>query len=173
MREATTRAHARRSRIKRELTEEWARRRTQRRLPDCANGKIADRVFKLNERWKRGDGAFCADEVELGRQQLQVRLLFARLPLVDDFTERTWMRTVECFHDRLTKRTVFGVIDDHCSPCNRLEREPLQTDCAAKRKNCDRANSTVNHARKASDALAMRQFWIATFPRFDTSGEGQ
>ena len=49
----------------------------------------------MNERPEQSDCAFCADDVDLRRERLKVRFLFARFAFSDDMTERTRVRAVK------------------------------------------------------------------------------
>ena len=93
------------------------------------------------------DRPFRADHVNLWREELKVRFLFGRFSLFNDMTERTWMRAIERSRYRLTERASLGVIDDHRCPGDGLQRQPLQTNCAAKRKNCGDAADAAKHVR--------------------------
>jgi hypothetical protein len=52
---------------------------------------------------------------------------------------------------------MFCVGDNHHSPGDGLEPQPLQADCAAKRENRDGATNATKHAHEISDALFIRQ----------------
>jgi len=156
-RQATTRAHARRSQTKRELTEEWSRWRDGRGSPDFIERKIGCRVVDGNERLEQRNRARCADHVDLRGEQLQVCFLFSRVSSIDDVTEGTWVRSIECLCNCAADGTLLGVIHDHGCPCDGLKRQPLQTDCATERENSDRASNPTNHACETSDATSARQ----------------
>ena len=112
----------------------------------------------MNERPKQSDRAFCADEIDLGRETLEVRFLFGRFPLVNNVTERTGMRAVERSGNRMTQRHVFRVVDDHCCPGNGLQRQPLQSNCATKCENRNRTTNATKHTTSlASDSRRVNQ----------------
>ena len=108
---------------------------------------MSSHVIDGRTRANQGDRAFCADHVDLRREKLQVRFLFARFSLVNDVTKRTWVRAIEGFGYRLTQSTAFGIIDDHRRPRDGLQRQPMQAYRAAKRKNCDDAANAPKHVR--------------------------
>jgi len=58
------------------------------------------------------------------------------------------MSAIESFSDRVADGILFRVIDDHRRPRDGLERQPMQTDCATKRKNCDDATNPAKHATR-------------------------
>ena len=101
-REATTRAHARRSRSKRELTEERARRGYGRRSPNVRRKKIAHRVFERNERSYQMARPRYANHVNLWRRGLKIRFAFRSLSLIDDMAKRTGMSAIERLSNSLT-----------------------------------------------------------------------
>lgn len=68
------------------------------------------------------------------------------------------MRAIEGLRDRLTQRTTFRIIHNHRCPRDRLQREPLQADRAAKRENRHRASNGTKHAHEASEQLVVGQF---------------
>src|SRR5438876_8408448 len=67
------------------------------------------------------------------------------------------MCAIESLRNRLTQRATFCITHNHRCPCDRLKREPLQTDCAAKCKNRDSASDATNHAYEISERLPIRQ----------------
>src|SRR6476660_5853293 len=83
-RETTTRAHARRSRTRRELTEERARWRYRRRSPDLRRTKIAHHVFERNKRPYQTGRRRTANHVDLWRRRLEIGFLFRTLPLFNN-----------------------------------------------------------------------------------------
>ena len=113
---------ARRSQIKRELTEACARWRDGRGSPDFIERKIARRVFDGNESLEQRNRARCADHVDFRSEQLEVGLLFSRVSAIDDVTERTWMRAVEGLHNCAADGILLRVIHNHRCPCDGLER---------------------------------------------------
>ena len=119
--------------------------------------KIACRVFDGNQSLEKRNRARCADHVDFRSEQLEVCFLFSRVSPTYDVTERTWMRAIECLGDRAADGTLLGVIHNHGCPCDGLERQPLQTDCATERENGDRATNPTNHACETSDATSARQ----------------
>jgi hypothetical protein len=58
------------------------------------------------------------------------------------------MSAIKRLTDRPTQRCAFRIIDDHRCPGDGLERQPLQPDCAAKRKNCDRTPNPTKHVTR-------------------------
>ena len=67
------------------------------------------------------------------------------------------MGAIECLRNRLTQRTVFGIIDDHRGPRDGLKRQPMQTDCAAQRANGDNTSKATKHGAQPSESADMRQ----------------
>jgi len=61
------------------------------------------------------------------------------------------MRTVKCLRYRGAKRRVLRVLNNHCRPRERLKRDPMQTNCAAKRENRHKAASSAKHFHEASE----------------------
>ena len=72
-------------------------------------------------------------------------------------TERARVSPIERLRNRLTQRTVFGIIDDHRRPRDGLKRYPMQTDCAAERANSDNTSKATNHAAEPSESVDIRQ----------------
>ena len=60
------------------------------------------------------------------------------------------MCAVKRLSNRLAQRRALRVINDHRCPRQRLERDPMQTDCAAKRENRGDAGGAAKHEREAS-----------------------
>ena len=56
------------------------------------------------------------------------------------------MRAIERLRNRLAQRAALRIIDDHRRPRDGLERQPMEADCAAKRKNCDDAANAAKHS---------------------------
>jgi hypothetical protein len=67
------------------------------------------------------------------------------------------MSAIERLRNRLTQRTVFGIIDDHRRPRDGLKRQPMETDCATERANGDNTSKATNHAAEPSESLDARQ----------------
>jgi len=67
------------------------------------------------------------------------------------------MRSIQCLLDRLAERRAFRVLDHHASPRQRLERNPVQADCATKRENHNNATDAVKHVADAIRSLLVRQ----------------
>ena len=125
-----------------------SRRRNWRRFLEFEDRKTASHVIDVGTRPNQGDYAICADYVNLRRGKLQVGFLFGRFSFVNDVTEGTWVCAIERLRNRLTERTALGIIDDHRRPCDGLERQPMQADCAAKRENRDDAANLVKHVTR-------------------------
>src|SRR4029077_19658738 len=100
-RETTTRAHARRSRIRRELTEERARWRYRRRSPDLRRTKIAHHVFERNKRPYQTGRRRTANHVDLWRRRLEIGFLFRILSLVHRMAKRARMSAIKSLTNRL------------------------------------------------------------------------
>jgi len=111
----------------------------------------------MNKWRKQTDRAFCADHVDLRRRRLKIRSLLGRFPLVHDVTERTWVRAIKRPGDRMAERILLGVGDNHRGPGNRLQRQPLQPDCAAKREDRDCTGNARKHAHETSERSPIRQ----------------
>jgi len=60
------------------------------------------------------------------------------------------MSAVKGLSNRLAQRRPLRVINDHRCPRQRLERDPMQSDCAAKRENRGDAGGAAKHEREAS-----------------------
>jgi ribosomal protein L37E len=150
MREATARAQARRSGIKRELTEAWARRRCGRRSPDFRRMKIARCVFERNKRSYQTGPRRNTNHVDPRRRGLEIGFLFRVFAGVDHMAKRAWMSAVKRPSNRLPQRRALGIIYDHGCPSHRLKRDPVQSDCAAKRDNRGDPASTAEHDHEAS-----------------------
>ena len=69
--------------------------------------KIACRVFDGNERLEQTNKERCADHVDFRGEQLKVCFLFTRVGPIDDVTERTRVRTIECLRNRSADGTLF------------------------------------------------------------------
>lgn len=73
------------------------------------------------------------------------------------------MRAVKRLSNRLAQRRTLRVINDHRCPRQRLERDPMQSDCAAKRENRGDAGGAAKHEREASyhvtDVNAFLDLW--------------
>jgi hypothetical protein len=67
------------------------------------------------------------------------------------------MGAIERLRNRLTQRTVFGIIDDHRGPRDGLKRQPMQTDCAAQRANGDNTSKATKHGAQPSESIDRRQ----------------
>ena len=67
------------------------------------------------------------------------------------------MGAIERLRNRLTQRTVFGIIDNHRGPRDGLKRQPMQTDCAAQRANGDNTSEPTKHGAQPSESIDMRQ----------------
>jgi len=100
-RETTTGAHARRSQIKRELTEEWSWWRYRRRSPDFTRGKIAHHVFERNKRPYQTGLRRTANHVDLWRRRLEIGFLFRILSLVHRMAKRARMSAIKSLTNRL------------------------------------------------------------------------
>jgi hypothetical protein len=111
----------------------------------------------MNKWREQTDRAFCADHVDLRRRRLKIRSLLGRFSLVHDVTERTWVRAIKRPGDRMAERTLLGVRDNHRGPGNRLQRQPLQSDPAAKRENRDGAGNATKHAHESIRRFSIRQ----------------
>src|SRR5947208_4820909 len=66
-------------------------------------------------------------------------------------TKRTGMSAIESLIDGLAQRRVLRVFNHHRSPCDRLKRDPMQTNRAAERENRHDAADTANHAHETSE----------------------
>lgn len=115
-------------------------------MPDFGDAKVNIRVIERDEGKGECNRIFCADEIEFRRGQLQVGFLLGVFSLVNDVTKRTRMRPIERLRNCLAQRTAFRIIDDHRSPRDGLERQPMQPDCAAKGENCDDATNAAKHS---------------------------
>lgn len=62
------------------------------------------------------------------------------------------MRAIERLCNRPAQRATFRIIHNHRGPRDRLERYPLQTDCATERENRDRAGKATPHENEPSEA---------------------
>ena len=120
-------------------------------MPDFGDGKTKSRVIEIRERLDASGSACRTDHVDLWHERLQVCLFFDRFGLADDLTERTRVRAVKRLDNCMAQRSVFRIIDDHRCPGDRLQRQPLQTNCAAKRQNRDSAGNATKHADESSD----------------------
>ena len=67
------------------------------------------------------------------------------LPLLDRKAKRTWMRAIERLRNCLPQRRMLRIFDDHRCPGHGLQGEPMQTDCATKRENCNGAAQAAKH----------------------------
>ena len=65
-------------------------------------------------------------------------------------TKRTGMRAVERLNNRSTQRRVLRVINDHGRPCDRLQRDPVQTNRQTKCADRSDPTSTSKHDYEAS-----------------------
>ena len=119
--------------------------------------KIEHGVFKRNEWSERRGRPPHADHVDLWCRRLEIRLLFRILTSIDRMAKRAQMSAVERFGNRAADGILFRVIHNHRCPCDGLERQPLQTDCATERENRDPASNPTNHAGETSCAMSMRQ----------------
>jgi hypothetical protein len=68
------------------------------------------------------------------------------------------MSAIKCFINRLTQGRALRIIDYHRCPRQRLERDPVQPDCAAERENREGTTNATKHAHEASGATAVRQW---------------
>ena len=60
------------------------------------------------------------------------------------------MRAIKRLSNRFPQRRALRVINDHRRPRQRLERDPMQSDCAAKRENRGNPAGAAKHEREAS-----------------------
>jgi hypothetical protein len=60
------------------------------------------------------------------------------------------MSAIECLRDCCAQRGTPRVIDDHCCPGERLQREPMQPDRAAECEDREEPAGDAKHAREAS-----------------------
>ena len=60
------------------------------------------------------------------------------------------MRAIKRLSNRLAQRCTLRVIDDHRCPRQRLERDPMQSDCATECDNRGDAGGATKHDREAS-----------------------
>jgi hypothetical protein len=72
-------------------------------------------------------------------------------------TQRTGMGPVERLRDRFAQRCALHILHDHCRPCERLKRNPLQSDGAAKRDYGNEATNSAEHAVEPRDAIPTGQ----------------
>jgi hypothetical protein len=151
LRATVTRAHARRSPIKRELTEESARWRHGRRSPDFRRTKIAHRVFERNKRLYQTGRRRRTDHVDLWRRRLEIRFLFRILSRAHGMAKRTRVSAIKSLSNRLAQGRALRVIDDHRCPRHRLKSNPMQTNRATKCNYCGDAGDVAKHDCEASD----------------------
>ena len=59
------------------------------------------------------------------------------------------MGAIECLGDCLTQGRALRILDKHARPGERLQRNPMQADGAAKRANCRNASELSNHGFEA------------------------
>ena len=67
------------------------------------------------------------------------------------------MRAIECALDRFAKRNLTGVGDDHRSPGDGLQSQPLQTHRRTEREYRDRFAGKSQHPPRLPSELAVRQ----------------
>jgi len=60
------------------------------------------------------------------------------------------MSAVKRLSNRLAQRRALRVINDHRCPRQRLESDPMQSDCATKRENRGNPGDAAKHEREAS-----------------------
>jgi len=61
------------------------------------------------------------------------------------------MRAIESLSDCCSQRRVLRVLNNHCRPGERLKRDPMQTDCAAKREDRHEPASSAKHLHEGSE----------------------
>ena len=79
------------------------------------------------------------------------------------------MRSIQRLLQRLAKRPAFRVLNDHGRPSERLQRDPVQPNCAAEGENRDGATDAVKHVADAIRPLLVRQ--TTEIRRADLGGE--
>jgi hypothetical protein len=110
-----------------------------------------------------------AHHVDLRKRQIALRLLLRGGTFVHKVTKRTRMCAIKCLLERLAKRRALRVLDDHRCPGQRLERNPMQAHCAAKRENHDDAANAVKHAVDAICPSFLGQISFGTFRTWTAS----
>lgn len=161
------RAHARCSRLKRELTQEEARWRNRRRMCQLEREAITYCVFERNERTLNSIRERCTDHVDLRGRRLQILFLLRTFSLADHVTKRARMRAVKRLSNRLAQGRVLGVINDHCRPCERLQSDPVQTNRQTKCADRGDPAGAAKHDCEASHRLVRCQSTLqCRFPTF-------
>src|SRR6266403_131970 len=158
---AADRAHARRSRLKRELTEERARWRNGRRMSQFKRAATIYCVLERNERTRNSIRKRCTDHIDLRCRRSQILFLLRILAFADHVTKRAGMCAIERLSNRLTQRRALGVINHHRRPRERLQSDPMQTNrsnikchCVESETKQDRCSSYKTYERIRSQFYA-------------------
>jgi hypothetical protein len=70
--------------------------------------------------------------------------------VVDSVAKRTRMSAIKRLSNRLAQRRALRIVDDHRRPRQRLQSDPMQTNCATKRENRGDVAGTAKHDCEAS-----------------------
>ena len=122
---------------------------------DFRDGEIAKRVIEQSDRRYQLDHACDADDVDLWHGRLYLRLFLRSLSCDDDVTKRTGMGAIKCLSDCLAQGRALRILDKHARPGERLERNPMQPDRAAKRTDDSNATDLSKHGFEARS----HKFW--------------
>jgi hypothetical protein len=126
-------------------------------MPRLKQRTIARDVVEWNRFRQKLKCPSDADDVDLRKRRLWVRLLFGGFSFVYNVAKRTRMRSIEGAFHRLAKRRALRVLNHHRRPGDRLQRNPLQADRAAKREDHDNTADAVKHIADAIGSLPVRQ----------------
>jgi len=112
--------------------------------------EVAPWVDERNKGRHHWHSAYDTYQVDLWRWRLEVGFLFGIPSLVYGVAKRAGMSTVQCSNDCGAQRLLLRVRNDHGGPGNRLQRDPMQSDRAAKRANRRDAPNTTKHDGETS-----------------------
>src|ERR1700730_3894987 len=126
-------------------------------MPSLKQRTITRDVVEWNRFRQKLKCSSDADDVDLRKRRLWVRLLLGGLSFVYNVAKRTQMRYVEGAFHSLAKRRALRVLNHHRRPSDRLERNPVQADRATERENHDNAADAVAHVAHAIRSLPVRQ----------------
>jgi hypothetical protein len=119
-------------------------------MPSFRKREVAPRIDERNKGRHHWHSGFDTYQVDLWRWRLEVRFLFGIPSLAYGVAKRAGMRTVQCSDDCGAQRLLLRVRHDHGGPGNRLQRDPMQSDRAAKRANRRDPPDTTKHDGKTS-----------------------
>lgn len=120
-------------------------------MPNFRKREVAPRIDERNKGRHHWPGAYDTYQVDLRRWRLEVRFLFGIPSLVYGVAKRAGMSTIQCSNDCGAQRLLLRVRKDHGGPGDRLQRDPMQSDRAAKRANRRDAPNITKHDGETSE----------------------